>query len=293
MTTYSGAEIYSGSLIHSLGNGGRDTRHEPNDTSHSDAESDSELKTAMSAASTQLGQDLRSVGSQLLSIETGHRTLMERLQGIAAQVHERTARQFEALQREHEGVRQQILSVREELESFRRQFRVGEQRLRDIEQKLLSAEDRVQKTASDSDQRFNDTNEQLQATVQQLTDVVGQIKTFESQIQSCEDRVQRNAGLLVETKKTFDEQVSRRENVMVSIGGLGQQFEQLKADLSEVSAARLKSFQASLTSSRRMQGLAMLAWIMSLLLVGYIGIGNRGWAVLTQYLSQLVPGLFT
>src|SRR5262249_16634394 len=188
---------------------------------------------------------------------------------------------------------EQFETIGNECESFRRQFRVGEQRLRDIEQKLLSAEDRAQKTASDSDQRFNDTNEQLQAAVQQLTDVVGQIKTFESQIQSCEDRVQRNAGLLVETKKTFDEQVSRRENVMVSIGGLGQQFEQLKADLSEVSAARLKSFQASLTSNRRMQGLAMLAWIMSLLLVGYIGIGNRGWSVLTQYLSQLVPGLFT
>jgi hypothetical protein len=121
MTTYSGAEIYSGSLIHSLGNGGRDTWHEPNDTSHSDAD-DSELKTAMSVASAQLGQDLRSVGSQLLSIETGHRTLMERLQGIAAQVHERTARQFEALQREHVGVQQQILSVREELEAMRASF---------------------------------------------------------------------------------------------------------------------------------------------------------------------------
>jgi chromosome segregation ATPase len=191
MTVYADAESYSGSLAHSLHNGGRDTRHEPNDTSHADGEpgSDSELKTAMSVASAQLGQDLRSVGSQLLSIETGHRTLMERLQRIAAQVDERTVRQFEALQREDEGVRQQILSMREDLEamqasfpeqfetignqceSFRRQFRIGEQRFRDIEQELRSAEDRVQKTASDADQRFNDTNEQLQATVQQLTGV--------------------------------------------------------------------------------------------------------------------------
>jgi len=311
MTAYSEAESHSGSLIHSVGNGGRDPRYELNDTSPLDGEprSDAELKKVVSTA--QLAQDLRSIGSQLLSIETEQRVLMERLQRIAAQVDERTIGQFAALQQEDEIARQQILSMREDLEavrvsfpeqfesignqceSFRRQFRIGEERFRDIEQALRSAEDRIQKTASDADQRFNDTNEQLQATVPQLTDLVGQIKTFESQIKSCEDRVQRNTGLLVETKKTFDEQASRRENIMVSIGALAQQIEQLKADLSEVSTARLKSFQASLTSNRRMQGLAMLAWIMSLLLVCYIGIGDRGWLVLRQYISQWMPGLFT
>jgi chromosome segregation ATPase len=348
MAAYADAESNSGSLIHSLRNGGGDTRHEPNDTSVADGESrsDSELKTAMSVASAQLGQGLRSVGSQLLSIETEHRALMERLQQIAAQVDERTVRQFEALKREDEIARQQILSMREDLEAVRasfpeqfktirhqceslsRQLQIGEQHFKEIEQELRSAEDRLQKTATDhhhaveqrlratepkilaveqnwrridewrqnANQHFNDTDEQLQATVQQLenlkqqlTDGTGQIKTFESQIKSCEDRVQRNAGLLVETKKIFDEQASRRENVEISIGALAQQIEQLRTDLSP---ARLKRFQASLTSNRRMQGLAMVAWIMSLLLVGYIGIGNRGWSVLTQYLSQWVPGLF-
>jgi chromosome segregation ATPase len=341
MTAYADAESNSG-IIHSLGKGGGDTRHEPNDTSVADGESrsDSELKTAMSIASAQLGQGLRSVGGQLLSIETEHRALMERLQRIAAQVDEE-------LQREDEIVRQQILSMREDLEAVRasfpeqfktirhqceslsQQLQIDEQHFKEIEQELRSAEDRLQKTATDhhyaveqrlqatepkilaveqnwrridewsqnADQRFNDTDEQLQATVQrlenlkqQLTDGTGQIKTFESQIKSCEDRVQRNTGLLVETKKTFDEQASRRENVEIAIGALAQQIEQLRAD--QVSAARLKSFQASLTSNRWMQGLAMVAWIMSLLLVGYIGIGNRGWPVLTQYLSQWVPGLF-
>jgi chromosome segregation ATPase len=311
MTAHSHAESYPGNSIHSLGNGSRDTRHELNDTSPLDGEprSDGELKKAVST--TQLEQDLRSIGSQLLSIETEQRVLMERLQRIAAQVDERTIGQFEALQREDETARQEILSMREDLEalrasfpeqfetignqceSFRRQFRIGEERFRDIEQELRSAEDRVQKTASDANQRFNDTDEQLQATTQQLTDVVGQIKTFESQIKSCEDLVQRTTGLLFETKNTFDEQASRRENVMVSIGALAQQIEQLKADVSEVSVAKLKSFQASLTSTRRMQGLAMLAWIMSLLLVCYIGIGDRGWSVLTQYLSQWMSALFT
>jgi len=350
MTAYVDAESNSG-IIHSFHNGGGDTRHEPNDTSVADggARSDSELKAAMSIASAQPGQGLRSVGSQLLSIETEHRALMERLQRIAAQEDERTVRQFEALQREDEIARQQILSMREDIEAVRAsfpeqfktiqhqceslslQFQIGEQHFKEIEQELRSAEDRLQKTATDhhhaveqrlqatepkilaveqdwrridewsqnADQRFNDANEQLHATVQrlenlkqQLTDSTGQIKTLESQIKSCEDRVQRSTDLLAETKRAFDDHASRRGNVEIAVGALAQQIEQLRADLSQVSVAKFKSFQASLTSNRRMQGLAMVAWIMSLLLVGYIGIGNRGWPVLTQYLSQWVPGLF-
>jgi hypothetical protein len=104
--------------------------------------------------------------------------------------------------------------------------------------------------------------------------------------------LQHNTGLLVETKKTFDEQASRRENIEIAIGALAQQIEQLKAELSKVGDGRGTSFQAMIRSNRRMQAVAMTAWIMSLLLVCYIGIGNRGSAILTQYLSQWVPGLF-
>jgi chromosome segregation ATPase len=351
MTAYANGESYPVNVIHSLPTSSQDAGHEPNDSSHADGDprSDTELKTAVSITSAQLGQDLRLVGSQLLSIETGHRALMERLQKIAAQVDERTLRQFELLQREDEGARQQILNVREDLEavrssfpeqlkivrtqceSFGKQLQFSEQRFKEIEQEVRSAEDRIQKTAADqhhaveqrlratepkilaaeqdrrlidewrqnADQHFNGINEQLQATVQrlqdiqqQLTDVVSQTKTFESQIKSCEDRVQRNTGLLVETKTTFDQQASRRENVEISIGSLAQQIEQLKAELSKVGDGRLKSLHAMFRSSRRMQTFAMVAWIMSLLLVGYIGIGSRGSSILTQYLSQWVPGLF-
>jgi chromosome segregation ATPase len=306
-------ESYSDHLIHSLHNGGRDIKHEPNDTSHADGESrtDGDLKTSMSMASAQLGQDLRSVGSQLLSIETGHRTLMERIQRIAAQGNEHTVRQFEALQREDEDVRLQILNLREDLEaaqgSFPEQFKTirnqCERFSQEIEQELRSAEDRIEKTASNRhhvvERRLNGTDEQLQATVQQLelfkqqlTDIIGRIKTIEPQITGCADRVQRNTGMLVEAKKTFDELASRRDNIVISVGALAQQMEQVKADLSHVSAARLKGLQVTVRSNQLMQGLAMVAWIMSLLLVGYIGIGDRGWSVLRQYLSQWVPGLF-
>ena len=169
MTAYANGESYPVKLIHPLPTSSQEAGHEPNDSSHADGElrSDSELKTAVSAATAQLGQDLRLVGSQLLSIETGHRTLMERLQRIAAQVDERALRQFEALQREDDGARQQILTVREELEAlqgsfpeqlnpirsqcegFGRQLQIAEQRFKEIEQELRSAEDRIQKTATD------------------------------------------------------------------------------------------------------------------------------------------------
>jgi len=120
MTIYVDGQSYSDHLIHSLHNGGGgDIKHEPNDMSHADGESrtDGDLKTAMSMTNAQLGQDLRSVGSQLLSIETEHRALMERIQRIAAQGNEHTVRQFEALQREDEDVRLQILNLREDLEA--------------------------------------------------------------------------------------------------------------------------------------------------------------------------------
>ena len=411
MTAYANAESYSDTLIHSRGLSSRDAGHEPNDSDpDGDTRTESELKTAVSAATAQLGRDLRLVGSQLLSIETGHRAFMERLQQIAAQVDERTLRQFEALQREHEAGRQQISTVREELaalrgsfpeqlkiirnqcQTFRREFQVAEQRFKEIDEELRSAEDRIKKTTTEqhnaveqrlltlepktvaaehnlrrteewrhsAEQRFTsleqqlhiseqriraaddqhniveqrlqvaaqkavqleqdcrrtdermqtterrckDTDEHLQGVMQQLqevqqqlqgvqrqlADAVGHIKTFEPQIRTCEEQLQHNTGLLVETKKTLDEQVKRRENVEISIGALAQQSEQLKTELSKVSDARLKNLLAMLKSNKRMQALAMLAWIMSLLLVGYIGIGNRGWSIVTQYLSQWVPG---
>src|SRR3974377_2429685 len=124
MTAYANGESYPDNVTHSLPTSSQDDGDEPNDSHHADGElrSDSELKTAVSVATAQLGQDLSLVGSQLLSIKTGHRALMGRLQRIAAQADKRTVRHFEALRKEDEGARQQILTVREELEALRGSF---------------------------------------------------------------------------------------------------------------------------------------------------------------------------
>ena len=113
-----------GSVTHSHDDR-RDAAHEPNDTSRAGGGLDlreGELKAAVSVATAQLSQDLHAVGSQVLSIETGHRALMDRLHRIAEQADERALRQFGALQEQVEDTRRQILSAREDLEVVRGSF---------------------------------------------------------------------------------------------------------------------------------------------------------------------------
>ena len=99
----------------------RDAAHEPNDTSRAGGGLDlreGELKAAVSVATAQLSQDLHAAASQLSSIETGHRALMDRLHRIAEQADERALRQFGALQEQVGDTRRQILSAREDLAGF-------------------------------------------------------------------------------------------------------------------------------------------------------------------------------
>ena len=60
MTAYADAESYSGISIHSPRAGSRNAGDEPNSSRHADDElpNEGELKTAVSIATAQLGQDL-------------------------------------------------------------------------------------------------------------------------------------------------------------------------------------------------------------------------------------------
>jgi len=172
-----------------------------------------------------------------------------------------------------------------------------------MEPKIALAEQswrRIDEWRQNVDQRFNDTDEQLQAAVQglqglehQLTEAVGHIKILGPKIKSCEDHLQCDTGLPVETRKILEQQTNRLENVEISIGALAQQIEHVKAPLSKARDARLKDLQDLLTSNRRMQWFAMVAWFMSLLLVGYGGLGSPGFSVVRQYLSHWLPNLLT
>jgi hypothetical protein len=112
---------------------------------------------------------------------------------------------------------------------------------------------------------------------------------FSSQKLKCEEHLQCDTGLSVETRKILDQQTKRLENVEISIGALAQHLEHLKAPLAKARDASLKDLQALLTSNRRLQWFAMVAWFMSLLLVGYLGIGTPGFSIIRQYLSHWLP----
>jgi chromosome segregation ATPase len=132
-----------GSVTHSHDDR-RKAAHEPNDTSRAGGGLDlreGELKAAVSVATAQLSQDLHAVGSQLSSIETGHRAVMERLHRIAEQADARATHQFGSLQEQVEDARRQILSAREELEVVRNSFLDADDALRQFGSLQAQVED--------------------------------------------------------------------------------------------------------------------------------------------------------
>src|SRR5215470_14578566 len=122
MTAQSNIESYSSADLQSEKTNGHDAssgRGEHSELWHEAEPKGSDLKIAVSTASRQIENDLRSLGTQLQSIETGHRAIMQRVARVAEQADERAVRQFEIFQREHESARKQILIARQELDAGR------------------------------------------------------------------------------------------------------------------------------------------------------------------------------
>jgi chromosome segregation ATPase len=232
---------------------------------------------------------------------------VQRLQALEQQitntVSETLGPRLQSAEHRLQEISQEVRATQDEITVSTERHKALEQSLRTTEPKIALAEQswrRIDEWRQNVDQRFNDTDEQLQAAVQrlqglehQLTEAVGQIKILEPKIKSCEDHLQCDTGLPVETRKILEQQTNRLENVEISIGALAQQIKHVKAPLSKASDARLKDLQDLLTSNRRMQWFAMVAWFMSLLLVGYGGLGSPGFSVVRQYLSHWLPNLLT
>ena len=177
MEPHASADSGPGSVTHSHDDR-RDAAHEPNDTSRAGGGRDlreGELKAAVSVATAQLSQDLHAAASQLSSIETGHRALMERLHRIAEQADERALHQFGSLQAQVEDARRQILSSREDLEVVRGSFL---DQLQVIRGQFESAQQQIHTT----EQRFNETEQQLHI-------VEGRVQAAEDKHKSVEQRL--------------------------------------------------------------------------------------------------------
>jgi chromosome segregation ATPase len=173
------------------------------------------LKTAISAVTAQLTQQLHEVGSHLSGIEGAHRALMERLQHIAEQADDRALHQFSSLQEQiedarikissaqedHDVVRESFLDqfqvIRDQYEGTRQQFGTTEQRFKEVEQRIHVVADGVQagdeknvameqrlsaaeQKQLDAERNWQRTDDWLQTTRNQLESVEQQLQTVES-----------------------------------------------------------------------------------------------------------------
>jgi chromosome segregation ATPase len=216
-----------GSVTHSHDDR-RDAAHEPNDTSRAGGGLDlreGELKAAVSVATTQLSQDLHAVGSQLSTIETGHRALMERLHRIAEQADARAMHQFGSLQEQVEDARRQVLSAREDLELVRssfleaddalRQFGSLQEQVEGARKQILSAREdlelvrgsfleQLQFQGESAEQQFHTTQRRFNETAQQLHSTEGRVQAAEDKHNSLEQR------LRVTEQQNLDEERNRQ-----------------------------------------------------------------------------------
>jgi len=199
----------------------------PNDTSRGSGVSNvsgGELKTAISAVTAQLTQQLHEVGSHLSGIESAHRALMERLQQIAEQADDRALHQFSSLQEQiedarikissaqedHDVVRESFLDqfqvIRDQYEGTRQQFGTTEQRFKEVEQRIHVVADGVQagdeknvameqrlsaaeQKQLDAERNWQRTDDWLQTTRNQLESVEQQLQTTVQQLQEFQQQL--------------------------------------------------------------------------------------------------------
>ena len=185
-------EGHSGDVSHSQAAVGQDAGNESSDNGHANSGlelREGELKTAVSIAAAQFGQDLHAVGSELLNIESRHRGLMERLQRIAEQVDERATRQFETLREEVTGAQRQNVGLREDLEVFRASF---------PEQLAL-----IGSQCAKLDQQLHSTEQRLEGLEDLLRDTLHKIQVAEGQHDAVQQRLQPAEQKILEAEQSW------------------------------------------------------------------------------------------
>jgi len=248
----------------------KDTRISGEDTDCGE----SDLQEAVATASEGLARDLRSLGGQLASMESGHRAVLDRLQSIAVQADERARHQLSSVQQQVEGARAEILRARENLEtvfleqvqviqglceSTRQQVDKAEQQFHFLEVRVGSTEDRQDSAeqrlqAAEQKDLKNDnwletTRSQMGQFQRQITDAAVRIRSVEPDINAINSMLQIQAA--------------QCENMQAAIGDLTRDVGQLRA-------------REMLRSGLRPATLA--ACLVTLLLVGYVELGRPGFA---------------
>jgi chromosome segregation ATPase len=173
-------------------------------------------------------------------------------------------------------------ALRQQLQAAERGIQTADSKQSVMEQTLHAAEQRIQA----ADTKHNAMEQMLQAaeqkileTEQKLADADRENKTSAMHLKT---RAERLTAEWDEIKRAFAEQATRRENIEVSIGELGQDVGGLKGQLSELLTGpfeKLESVDVAMKSHRRILLISMAACILTLLAVGYMQLGKPGWPI--------------
>ena len=243
----------------------------PNDTSRGSGVSNvsgGELKTAISAVTAQLTQQLHEVGSHLSGIEGAHRALMERLQHIAEQADDRALHQFSSLQEQieharikissaqedHDVVRESFLDqfqvIRDQYEGTRQQFGTTEQRFKEVEQRIHVVADGVQagdeknvameqrlsaaeQKQLDAERNWQRTDDWLQTTRNQLESVEQQLQTTVQQLQEFQQQLTDADGRIKSSGQQLQDVQQRLTDADVLMKSFGQQLQDVQQRLAD------------------------------------------------------------
>ena len=260
-----------------------------------------DLQTAVSLVSAQLSRDLRLVGGQLATIESGHRAVLERLQSIAEGADERARRQFGSLQGHVEDARARVLGAREDLEDIfleqaqviqaqcettRQQLRAVEQQCNETDRQLHLVEARLRATEAmhepmeqrlraaeqknlDNEQNWHraddgleSTRNQLDSFDQQLQATMRQLRDIQKQLADAVIRIKSFEPDIAEISKA---QAAQREHAETAIAELARDIDQLRIG-------------TVFGTSRRRQWATVAACVVAVLLVVYVVLGQPGLA---------------
>lgn len=237
---------------------------------------ESDLQEAVATASAGLARDLRSLGGQLASMESGHRAVLDRLQSIAGQADERARHQLSSVQQQVEGARAEILRAREDLEtvfleqvqviqgqcdSTRQQFNKTEQQLHFLEARVGATEDKQDSV----EQRLQAAEQKNLEHDNWLATIPSQLGQFQRQITDAVVRIRSVEPDINAINSMLQVQAVQCENMQAAIGDLTRDVGQLRV-------------RAMLRSGRRLRPAALAACLVTLLLVGYVELGRPGFA---------------
>ena len=226
----------------------------------------------------EIEQQINIAEQRIQTAENNHNAMQQQLQAAEQRI--------QAVATKHDAMEQMLQAADQAIQTAENKHGVMEQMLQAAEQRIQAAETKH----NAMEQMLQAAEQKILETERKLADADRENKTFATQMKT---RAERLTAQWEEIKRAHDEHATRRENVEISIGTIGQDVGQLKEQVAELLTGpyeRLKNIQITLKSYRRILVISVIAFILTLLMAGYMKLGRPGWPILAPYLSQWIPG---